>query len=256
METIAILSIIWVAVGLFGGSDDDTVMKTDPRWKTFIEQRHPLVDKRNAALAGYRQFRADCIAALDNGNHQLAETLAQQSFDMASLAHECACSIERLARNLLVTPPDGGFKNVREAASRAIRKLPFTMARGAFDRLLADPNMASEKANRLLDIIAISPDCPLYGTLAAERVLHGPFSAAEHKIATSGEYSYLYASVIGRRFKEGETAVKRSGKLWSRYQSRWGLGTSIAQNCSLCGRKLRNGSCKNHGPTGTAGTTA
>ena len=247
MQTIAIFSIIWVAVGLFGGSDDDTVMKTDPRWKTFIEQRLPLVDKRNAALAGYRQFRAECIAALDNGDRQRAETLAQQAYDMALRAHECARSIERLARDLLVTPP-AGFKNVREATSRAITKLPVTIAREAFEKLLAEPDMAPDKANHLLDLIVISPDCPLYGVLTAERVLGGPFPAAESRIATSGEHSYHYSCVLGRRFKEGEASIQTTPRLCNLYAERHALAPWPGLNphvCTDCGQQRPVCACGN-----------
>ncbi|MBR84462.1 MAG: hypothetical protein CMA85_00730 [Euryarchaeota archaeon] len=220
METVVFTLAIWGAVALFGGTDDDTVMMTDFSWGAFEAERAPLVLERNAAIDGDRKFRARCIEALDKGDRREAESMARKAYDMATRSHELARSIERLARDILVTPP-AGVSNIREATSRAIGKLPNTLARQSYEELRNNPLMPSDQANRLKDLILLSPDGPFYSTLVAQKVIEGRFEEAEATIARCADASYHYSQLIGDRFVEGEGVLRKTDRLWSTYSQRF-----------------------------------
>jgi len=220
MEIIAFLLAIWAAVGLYGSNDDDTVMMTDYSWGAFEAERAPLVLERNAAIDGDRKFRARCIEALDKGDRREAESMARKSYDMAARSHELARSIERLARDTLVTPP-AGVSNIREATSRAIGKLPNTLARQSYEKLRDNRQMPSDQATLLITLIVISPDGPLYSLLLAQKVFKGRFKMAEGTISRCADASYHYSELIGHRFIDGEEELRKNQRLWDLYSQRY-----------------------------------
>ncbi|MGE4605731.1 MAG: hypothetical protein AAEJ52_03205, partial [Myxococcota bacterium] len=135
-------------------------------------------------------------------------------------------------------------------------KLAPSPGRKAFLRLHRSSELTPEQQQPSLVMITLSPDGAVWAVLVSERVLHRPFPAAHDIIAKSTEQSWLYSSINSIPFPEGIDAIRRSSKLWARYQARWGLyTTSAAQRCPVCGSQLRNGSCDKHGPR-NAGATA
>ena len=91
-----------------------------------------------------------------------------------------------------------------------------------------------------MDLIVVSPDCAMYATLTSERVLGCQrFPAAEEKIAASGEYSYHYSQILGRRFEKGEASIQATDRLWALYAQRHALPPFSGLNphvCTGCGQ--------------------
>lgn len=124
------------AVLLFGPGTDDKKMQTDTRWNEFVTAREPHIVALEAAKAGERVERDLYHSAKAEGDQPRARHHAERAYAFAKTALESKREIEWLARKTLVTPP-AGVKSVRDAASTAIGKLPYTMARAWFDELNA-----------------------------------------------------------------------------------------------------------------------
>lgn len=221
-------------------------MVSDPRYSDFAAIAEPLDQQMRVLTAEAEmeeQVSYDCIAGGDHGD---AKVHAAAAHDKTVAAHELGREIERTARAILRVD--------QATSSNYIGKIAPTPGRKAFLRLHRSSELTSEQQQPSLVMITLSPDGAAWAVLVSERVLHRPFPAAHDIIAASTEQSWHYSSINSMPFPDGEAAIRRSPKLWARYQARWGL-SSAAQSCPACGGQLRNGSCDKNCHR-TAGATA
>tara|TARA_B100001013_G_scaffold112876_1_gene64879 strand:- start:1024 stop:1917 length:894 start_codon:yes stop_codon:yes gene_type:complete len=286
MELVTMMMIATTgAVMLFGAGSDDKKMQGDPRWPEFKTAREPHKVELDAAIAAEEDERGLYRRAKAKGDQSGARHHAGRAYAFSNNALESKRAIERLARKILVTAP-AGVKCVRDAASTAIGKLPYSMARELFDELntphvkVSNAKAAARGAraaaddarkSRMVDPAAAEQLASIADDLE-ETVVEAQAAADAYPIDTDKLdqildcpdailapcYSVLVTDKIlkGRRWPEAEQLIATDANAAFEYSAVIGRRWKDGEPAIMGNQRLWTRYSKKHGIDGTGATSA